>query len=261
MTTKDGTSLTSDRPAILTCYFSKKIHPNDPSDNCVVGRDLDGRVWQNNFKYIESWYNSVKKLDIDGVIFYDNLSDEFISKYSTDKISFIRVEPSEFSNNDWRFFCYRNYLNKNYYSSVFLTDCSDVVVVKDPSKIVKDKPYVDFFVCKDNISTKEFSYLKVHQHFNWDNLEWFVNHEQLGTLPLINMGVIGAKYNDALDFLDKFCVTRLKMSNPDFNADMWVGQYIFRHLLSNKKILIGYPFTSEFKKYQKNREDVYFIHK
>ena len=51
------------------------------------------------------------------------------------------------------------------------------------------------------------------------------------------------------------------MQTPNFNADMWLGQYVFRHLMSDKKLLVGEPFTSEFKKYQDDRKDVYLIHK
>jgi hypothetical protein len=246
---------------ILTSYFSQKKHPNDPNDNCVIGRDTDGRVWQNSFDYIKVWYKSLQNLDLDARIFYDNLSDEFISKYSTDRIHFIRVEPSNFSNNDWRFFCYRNYLIDHKYSNIFLTDCSDVRIVKHPKQIIEDNPEVNYFICKDSISTRDFGYLKVHEYFKWSNLEWFKNHNDTGTLDLLNMGVIGAKYDDMMDFLDKFCLVRLQMNNPQFNADMWIGQYVFRYLLSNKTQLVGYPFTSEFKKYQNDREDVYFIHK
>lgn len=53
----------------------------------------------------------------------------------------------------------------------------------------------------------------------------------------------------------------MKKEYPNFNADMWIGQYVFRHLLVDKKLLIGYPFTSDFKQYQNDRKDVYFIHK
>jgi hypothetical protein len=247
---------------ILTSYFSQKIHPNDPNDKGVIGRGGDGRVWQNSFEYIKVWYDSIQNLDLDARIFYDDLSDDFVKKYSTDKIQFIKIQMSVFSNLDWRFFCYRNYLNNHYHDSVFLTDCSDVKIVKNPSDIIKEYPDTNYFVCKDNISTRDFNYIKVHSHFKWDNLEWFVNHHNNNSLDLLNMGVIGAKYEDMLNFLDKFCVVRLKMSNPEFaQADMWVGQYVFRHLLSSKKKLIGNPFTSDFKKYQNDREDVYFIHK
>jgi hypothetical protein len=75
------------------------------------------------------------------------------------------------------------------------------------------------------------------------------------------MGVIGGSYENIMDFLDAFCLTRVKMLDPDFNADMWVGQYVFRHLLSDRNIMIGEPFTSIFKGYENDRKDVFFIHK
>jgi hypothetical protein len=105
----------------------------------------------------------------------------------------------------------------------------------------------------------EFPYLQIHQQAQWENYTWFSIHEK--TLDLINMGVIGGNYQNIMIFLNKFCETRIRLGYPDFNSDMWIGQYIFRNLLSDKKILIGQPFTSNFKKYEINREDVYFIHK
>jgi hypothetical protein len=244
---------------ILTSYFSKKVHPNDPNDQYVVGRSADGRVSQNDFKYIEPWYTSVNSLGLNGRVFYDNLSDEFIKKYTTDKISFIKVNTSEFSNNDWRFFCYKYYLEENKFDNVFLTDGSDVIVVQDPSKIIQEYDDVDLFVCKDSIKLAQFPYIQVHQQANWENLAWFLICQN--NVDLINMGVIGGKYNNILEFLDNFCKTRINLGNPDFNSDMWIGQYVFRHLLSDKKIIIGEPFTSIFKKYEFERKDVYFIHK
>jgi hypothetical protein len=244
---------------ILTSYFSIKKHPNDPNDKCVIGRGNDGRVLQNDFRYIEPWYNSVNKLNLEGRVFHDNLSEDFLNKYTTDNIKFIKVTPSDYSNNDWRFFCYRNYLEENRFDCVFLTDGSDVRVVKDPCKIIKDNPEVDLFACKDSIMLNEFPYLQIHQQAQWENYVWFSIFQK--TLELINMGVIGGNYENILLFLNKFCETRIKLGNTDFNSDMWTGQYVFRDLLSDKKMLIGEPFTSNFKKYETHREDVYFIHK
>lgn len=250
-----------DKSVIITTYFSKKEHPNNPNDQWVVGKANDGRVLQNDIKYIEPWYNSIKKLKLNGIVFYDNLTDEFISKYQTDNIRFIKVKTSQYSNNDWRFFVYREFLGDKNYESVFLTDGSDVIVANNPHEITTKYPDVNIFVCKDSIKLCQFPYLDIHQQARWDNYSWFAMQHLQAQLDLINMGVIGGKQSDVLDFLDKFCLTRLKMGAPEFNADMWVGQYVFRHLMSNNKILIGEPFTSEFKKYQTDRRDVYFIHK
>lgn len=244
---------------ILTSYFSIKKHPNDPNDSWVIGRQEDGRVAQNDFKYIEPWYSSVNRLGLDGRIFYDNLSDEFLDKYTTEKIKFIKVDPSDYSNNDWRFFCYRNFLEENKFDNVFLTDGSDVIVVKDPSGIISSFPDIDFFVCKDSIMLNEFPYLEVHQQAQWDDYIYFCI--KASRWDLINMGVIGGNYNNIMLFLNQFCETRIRLGAPEFNSDMWIGQYVFRKLLSDNSILIGEPFTSIFKQYQIDRKDVYFIHK
>jgi len=243
---------------ILTSYFSKKKHPNNPNDNHVVGREEDGRVTQGSIKYIEPWYNSVRNLNIEGRVFHDNLSDEFIKEYETDKIKFIKVEISDYSNNDWRFFCYRNFLEENKFDSVFLSDGSDVTVVKDPSEIVNSTNH-DLYVCKDSVKLGDFPYLDIHKKAGWDDFVLMIINQN--RFDLINMGVIGGSYNNIIKFLNTFCQTRIRLGNPDFNSDMWVGQYVFRCLLKDMNILVGYPFTSEFKKYQNDRKDVYFIHK
>jgi hypothetical protein len=245
---------------ICTTYFSKKPHPNDPNDQWVVGRNKDGTVIQNDIKYIEPWYNSINLLGLNGIIFYDNLEKSFVDKYTTDKIRFIKTDTSDYSNNDWRFFVYRNFFYENsQYDYVFLTDGSDVSVVQDPSTIIDKYKYIDFFVCKDSILLSEFPYLNIHQQASWDNINWFIQNQKL--LPLINMGVIGGSYQNMLLFLEKFCQNRIKLGFPEFNSDMWLGQYIFRNILSYKNLLIGEPFTSNFKKYETNRKDVYFVHK
>lgn len=245
---------------ILTSYFSKKPHPNDPNDAHVVGRNHDGFVHNNTFKYIEPWYNSVKSLNLNGVIFHDDLSNEFVNQYATDKINFIKTDVGLYSNLDWRWFCYRNFLESNKFDSVFISDGSDVSIVKDPHDIISEYPNTDLFVCKDSIKLSEFPYIQLHQQANWENLVWFILMQN--RLDLINMGVIGGSYNNMLDFLNTFCTTRLKLGDPNFaQADMWIGQYVLRHLLSNKNILVGEPFTSNFKKYEIDRKDVYFIHK
>lgn len=244
---------------IFTSYFSKKIHPNDPNDQSVIGRSSDGKVLQNDISYIAPWYNSINELNLNGVVFYDNLSDDFISQYSTDKIKFVKVDQSDYSNNDWRFFCYKNYLQENKFDSVFLSDGSDVTVVQDPSKIIQNFPEKDLFICKDSILLSEFPYSTLHKKASWDNYMYFLLNES--RLALINMGVIGGSYENIINFLNKFCETRIQLGSPEFNSDMWIGQYVFRHLLSDKNLMIGEPFTSKFKKYEIDRKDVYFIHK
>lgn len=244
---------------ILSSYFTEKIHPNDPNDPNVIGRSANGYVKKNNFSYIKNWYDSIVKNNLNAVLFCDGLSEEFIKTHETDKIKFIKVEPFEYSNNDYRFFCFRNYLENNKYDCVFHTDASDVVVVKDPTKLVQDNNSINYFACKDSIKLAEFPYMQAHDRFNWKNKVMFLINQN--NWDLINMGVVGGRYEDMLLFYKKFCETRIIMGNPEFNSDMWVLQYLLRSVFNEKKFIMGDPVCSEFKKHQKQRKDVYFIHK
>jgi len=250
----------SDSIAILTSYFSKKKHPNSPQDNYVVGRNADGCVSNNEINYIKPWYELADKLKLNGFVFHDNLSDEFVEQYTTDKIKFIRVEDSQYSNLDYRWICYEKFLEDNFYDYIFLTDCSDVSIVQNPLNLFLEFQEIDYFVCNDSIKLNQFPYLEFHQKCNLENLVWFmINHEHL---ELINMGVIGADYQNIKLFLNSYNTEREKIGRPEFgHADMFLGQYIFRSILSNKSIMIGEPVCSEFKKFQNDRKDVYFIHK
>jgi hypothetical protein len=245
--------------ALLTSYFSKKIHPNDPKDNAVVGRNLDGHVSNNEINYIKPWYDSVNKLQLNGFVFHDNLSDQFVEQYTTNKIKFIKVGDFEYSNNDYRFFCFRDFLQENKFDVVFHNDASDVTVVKDPIDLIKQNPTIDYFACQDSIKLNQFPYLKAHQEFNFEDLVLFmINYD---SWDLINMGVVGGIYNNMLKFYDKFCEIRESMKNPQFNADMWILQYLLRSQLQPCKFIMGEPVCSEFKQHQNERKDVFFIHK
>lgn len=246
---------------ILSSYFSKKPHPNDPNDSDVIGRGADGYVASSDIKYIEGWYNSAISTNTDIVIFHDELNDDFISKYSTEKIKFIHVVPNEYSNNDFRFFCFYDYLNSltKTPDCVFHTDASDVIIVKDPISLVNENPNIDYFTCKDSIKLADFPYLKIHKRIGWDDTLMFMLNQN--DWDLINMGVIGGNFENMLKFYKTFVKIREELQNPHFNADMWICQYLLRSQLQPCELMIGDPVCSEFKKYQNKRKDVYFIHK
>lgn len=246
---------------ILTSYFTKKEHPNSIHDTHVIGRGNDGKVSNNRFEYIQPWYDSINQIDVHGVIFHDDLSDDFCNQYSNDKITFVKVEESKWSNLDYRWMCYEKFIKqKDNYENIFMTDCSDVSVVKDPSQLVRDESEIDLFVGKDSIKLSQFGYLNFHDRFGLEDKVWFMLN--MNRLDLINMGIIGGGRDNVLHFLSIYNDFRLSLGAPEFGqADMYCGQYVFRILLQDKSIMIGYPVCSEFKQYQNDREDVYFIHK
>lgn len=244
---------------ILTSYFTKKPHPNNPNDPHVVGRDDNGFVRNDDFSYIEEWYGSILKNNLDGCIFHDNLSPSFVEKHTNKNVTFLKVEESPYSNNDYRFFCFHNFLKYNKSDYVFHTDVSDVVVVKNPRGLIEDHNDFNFYTCKDSIKLGQFPYLHIHEKNNWaDKMKILLN---LNRWDLINMGVVGGRYHDMLMFYDNFCRIRKDMEDESFNANMWICQYLLRLVFSDKRTMMGNPACSDFKQYQKNRKDVYFIHK
>jgi len=249
------------RTLILTSYFSVKPHPNDPGDSAVVGRGPDGMVAKSDINYIKEWYDSVVRNKIKSVVFHDNLEDDLIRDYSNNYVSFEKVSPTEYSNNDYRFFCFSNYLESlsEKPSVVFHTDASDVKVVMDPVSLIDQNDSIDYFACKDSIPLSQFPYKKIHDHFNWDDsFNFDINY---GLWDLINMGVVGGSFDKMVKFYKTFVEVRESMGQPDFNSDMWILQYLLRSKLQPCEFIMGEPVCSQFKGYQSEREDVYFIHK
>jgi hypothetical protein len=101
--------------------------------------------------------------------------------------------------------------------------------------------------------------MKAHDHFDWeDRFSFMLN---MNDWWLVNMGVVGGSYLNMKRFYGKFKEIRILMEEPHFNADMWICQYLLRSQLQPCELLMGEPVCSEFKKYENNREDVFFIHK
>lgn len=246
------------KSCILTSYFTLKPHPQrSDSNNKIIGIDGDGFVENNSYDYICNFYDSVIDLDIDVIIFHDNLSIEYTEQYSNDRISFVKVSESKYSNNDYRFLCYLRWLRENKYESVFLVDIADVTVANDPS-LIKINQSICF--CKDTLKLMEYRYGPVSFSDLCDGLSLdYSSIKDIEELDLLNMGVIGASYTNILRFLDLFWKYRAKCGHPEQNINMSLGNYVAR--MHFDRIHCGYPFCSEFKKYQTDRKDVYFIHK
>ena len=226
-------------------------------NNKILGIDGSGRVISDSFSYIEAFYNSVKGKDIEVVIFHDSLSKGFTEAYRAENISFERVPRSSYSNNDYRFMYYLSWLRLNKYTNVFMTDVADVTISSPLSEISID---CDIFFCGDSIKLKDYmfestKYISLHERFNWDNIDSFRDP----SLDLLNMGVIGSNYSNAIKFLALFTEHRIKCGHPELNINMSLGNYIARNFFGSVKS--GAPYCSVFKKYQKERKDVFFIHK
>ncbi|WP_186755692.1 hypothetical protein [Echinicola salinicaeni] len=167
---------------VLSNYFTSK---KDPQRN--VFQQL------NDFSYIKSWYESIVKNKLNAIIFHDGLNMDFVNKYQTSKIRFVKCEIGDMSLNDERFFIFYEFLkkmDKNNY--VLVTDINDVIIRKSP---------LEFF-----LKSPDRLFLGRDEKVNWRSGTWNLNKLKEFELktktkfpssyiyyPVFNAGLIGGK--------------------------------------------------------------------
>lgn len=232
------------KDVIMTTYFckNKDIH----HDQFAPCEDI---------RYIGNWYFSIKKLKLNGIVFHDSLSKDFVKKYETQTIKFIYIDSSKFTHslNDQRFLIFYDYINKNKeINNIFLTDGNDITVRKNPFEYIDNK----------NI------YIGSEENTIEDKLDWF-NKEcvkdiliqklvKIKDKTILNAGIVGGKREILLNFLKRLNNVFNLLEDKDCNINMIVMN-IVGHNTKNKKY--GGKLNSRFKFYENFREDVYFIHK
>lgn len=260
---------------ILTTYFNSKKNPQ--FDSYVEGDD---------FGYIKNFYESVQKNNLNAVIFHDGLSDEFIRKYSNENVSFIKCEILKFSLNDERFYIYKEFLSSVKLKKVILCDVNDVTFgSKEVFRFIEKEK---FYIGRDVI-------LKIGQDGFMKNKIDILPQEMkkklngdFNKMPIVNAGVIGGEIEIVSSFLEKL-IYLFESINNDLNNNMlcvnlvfydayWINycnsiEYKIKSLVDNdfrsfkklkyvrgNKFFFGYPFTSLFKKYEKDI-GAYIYHK
>lgn len=129
---------------ILTSWLT---YEKDPQRGKQVPQTID---------YIWNFYTTCRFLGLRVVIFHDHLPPEFVKKYSTDKISFEKIEPTKsFSTNDLRFIIYQQYLTKHPYEWILMTDASDVYFNNDPMVRMASDPKEKSLFLSPDIGTFE----------------------------------------------------------------------------------------------------------
>jgi hypothetical protein len=92
-----------------------------------------------NYELVRHWAESIAALKLNGIIFHNNFSEETCQEYSNEYISFrkINYDSSPFNPNVYRYFVYRYFLEvyENQIENIFITDISDVLVIKIHLKI------------------------------------------------------------------------------------------------------------------------------
>lgn len=253
---------------LATCYFTTKKDPQ----HGLIRREPD-------INYIAPWYESVKSHEIDGIVFFDELPDEFIKKYETSKIRFRKCIIGTFSIFEERWIIYYLLLKNTNVQKAFFTDASDVIVNKNPFDLnLREKT---LYVGRDDAN-------QVH-HSRWmiEELKQFEQDSKqrlpkaFHYMPVYNAGVLGGKREILISIIGEMIKTFFQTST-DNHKDMTVLNYVIYQYLRPKltaslknlpitdpeydssactsNLVTGFPLNSPFRKYVTQGESV-FIHK
>ena len=235
---------------------------------CLLSKDDPQRNIRHSpdRSYFNAWHQSLTNHKQHGIIFYDNLSPDLVEQSQNDYITFIK--DSQFASQYlsaevYRFLAYFHYFQHHYFDTIFVTDCSDVVLASSLDKdLASDTLYVGSVCRYSRIEKSRWC----RKRFNGIYPDFpFYNK------ILLNAGTVGGKYDIFMQFLNYMNIelqkitTNIKVTTPEIKntfdtADMPVFNYVCYKYFNNR-IVTGPPVHSRFKKYENERRDVWFIHK
>lgn len=244
------------RQVVLACILTGDY---DVNRNTILPDD--------DFELVKEWAISIQKTGLQGILFHNCFSEETQKLYKNEHLLFIKVESnSDFSPNVYRYFLYLEFLEKyqSEISDVFLTDVSDVVMLKNP---FKQKLYLensDSLFCGDEPKQLDNEWMQEHSTHFRSQIKDFADYEQeFAEDTLLNCGIIGGKTPIIIDLLNKLCFVHANYnvkSNTAFTGDMGAFNYVLRKQFQSR-FLHGFPINTVFKEYQTNRVDCWFRHK
>ncbi|HEX5002388.1 MAG TPA: hypothetical protein VFW78_07815 [Bacteroidia bacterium] len=228
------------RNIIIGAYLCSKVDPQ-----------RDRYTPTDDFGYIEGWYNSILTTNNKGVILHDSLSSEFVKRYENLALSFVKVDISKipYTINDCRFIIFNEYLQKNIFNNVFITDISDVVFKKDPFELVAEK----LLVGSESVVKKDFWWSKKYINEVYPCYPFWNE-------PLLNCGILGGNYKMVKEVLEIMVNEIYKNPVREYFIDMMVFNYVI-HSNFYGKYFTGSPLHTVFKNYDTANIDAYIIHK
>ena len=246
-----------------------------PNTNLVMGCLITGlhdvnrneTLVNDSYELVRDWAESITAANLQGVIFHNNFSEETCKSFENENISFIKINyDPKFNPNVFRYFVYRDFLKQHpqNINGIFITDISDVVIVKNPftESLFIDNPNALF--CGDEPKTLHNEWMIAHSENLRNNIPDYSAYESdFKNETLLNCGIIGGTTPLFLDFLLQLCEIH-EQANRDnktaYTGDMGAFNYLARTKF-NQQIIHGAPVNTVFKGYENNRTDCWFRHK
>lgn len=220
-----------------------------------------------NYELVRAWAESLVHFKVKGIIFHNNFSKETCDNFSNEFISFIKIKHNpQFNPNVFRYFIYKEFLQEhsNEFENVFITDVTDVVMLKNP---FKDKFFLEnklAVFCGDESKILENDWMKEHATHLRNNISNYADYEMtFAKETLLNCGIIGGSIVVLQDFINKLWSIHQEANSDNktaFTGDMGAFNYLARTQF-NEQLKYGGPVNTVFKMYENNRTDCWFKHK
>lgn len=220
-----------------------------------------------DFSLVSEWVTSVSRSNINGVLFHNTLSDATCAAYQNEYVRFVRIDyNSRFNPNAFRYFVYRNWLQTHAHTvkNLFVTDVSDVVIIKNPflEPLFQNNPNTLF--CGDESTTLRNDWMVAHAtHLREQIADYAAYENQFASHALLNCGIVGGRITIMQSFLEQLCGIheRYNATNKTaYTGDMGAFNYLARTRF-NAYLRHGEPVNTVFKAYQNDRTDCWFRHK
>jgi hypothetical protein len=246
-----------------------KIHKNLIVASHITGiYDVNRNTTLTNddFSLVADWAKSIQALQLHGIIFHNNFSEETCNLHRSDNICFVKVDyNSQYNPNVFRYFLYEEFL-KSYahlIKNIFFTDVSDVVVNKNPfqEKIYLDNPTSIF--CGDEREILDNEWMQNHSNHLRNKIPDYASYEtNFKNETLLNCGIIGGNISIMHPFIEQLKKIHQEYNfdnNSNYTGDMGAFNYLARSRYHHK-IIHGNPVNTEFKSYS-NDLSCWFKHK
>lgn len=234
------------------------------------------------FRFISKWYNSVTDKGLCATIFHDSDSNDWYQREkSTKKIRFVKVDPKnydkifsrEFGLNDVRyFFVHRAVCANRQWQWAYYNDIFDVTLGRSPTG--QGKHGVIYAGVDNDVIASDWL-RETFQDLGGDYLKYWQSKLRYIKKPMWSSGLMGGDRATFLKFMAKYLAV---FSDPGIamnqkgaktprgnwgyqNVNMPALNYVIERFFPDSQSHGGAPFNSKYRKFEKDRTDVWFIHK
>lgn len=246
-----------------------------PNTNLVMACHITGvhdvnrntTLADDSYELVKDWAESIIAANLQGVIFHNNFSKTTCKLFENENISFIKIAyDPQFNPNVFRYFVYRDFLQQHIQqiNGIFITDITDVVLVKNPFTQQLFIENSTSLFCGDEPKILHNDWMIAHSENLRRNIPDYATYEStFGKEILLNCGIIGGAAFLFFDFLEQLCAIHQyanRNNKTAYTGDMGVFNYLVRKAF-NQQLIHGTPINTVFKQYEIHRSDCWFRHK